>query len=57
MSELDDARLERQIKAAFDAHCANPTDKNWKTLRQLISQRSPEQIEKMEKQRGLVYAR
>jgi len=53
LSELDDSRLERQIKAAFDAHCANPTDENWKILRQLISQRSPEQIEKMEKQRGL----
>jgi hypothetical protein len=56
-SELTDARLERQIRVAFVAHCAAPTTENWEVLRELISQRGPEQINKMEKERGLNDAR
>lgn len=63
MTDLDDAWLERRIKAELAAcHTAREqgrsiqAQKHWQEFVKLISSRSPRQIAKMEKRAGLADA-
>jgi len=63
MSDLDDAWLERRIKAELAAchvereqGCSAQSQKHWQEFVRLIAQRSPRQVAKMEKRAGLADA-
>jgi hypothetical protein len=57
MTDLADARLEREIRKALDACLHEKNARRYRTLwlrlTSLIAQRSPKKIVSMEKKRGL----
>ena len=57
MTAENDLRLEREIEDAYEAVLRARGDEEvttaWQHMRTLINQRSPQQIEAMERERGL----
>lgn len=51
--DLRDRRLENQITDAYYRWLADGTEENLKALNALILQRSPAQVERMERAKGL----
>lgn len=48
-----DSELERRIDAARARFAASPSPINWRSLTDLVQQRSPGQVSRMERERGL----